>query len=215
MNDKSPAAHKPFPMTAGATLSCPKCHLALDPAAATAGEEVTCVACRSGLTVRLFPAFTTPPEGVSTATGEHAVEGEAACFFHPEKRAAIACERCGRFLCALCDVPFGGKHLCPLCLDASKLPELITQRVVWSHVAAIVGVAPLLLLPMCFPLWFFGFVTGPAAIFLALWKWNAPGSLVYGRRRGMSIAGLVGGLLQLAGIIGFIWFIVWSVRRNA
>ncbi len=201
-------------MTAGATLSCPKCQLALDPASAASGAEVACAACRSGLTVRLFPAFTNPPAGVSTASGEHAVDGEAACFFHPEKRAAIACDRCGRFLCALCDVPFGGRHLCPLCLDASKLPDLIHRRVVWGHVAAILGVMPMFVLPMCFPLWFLAFITGPSAIILALWKWNAPGSLVYGQRRGMAIVGIVGGLLQLAGIAGSIWLFVWAVRRN-
>jgi hypothetical protein len=214
VNDKSPAADNSIPMIAGATLSCPKCHLALDPASVAAAGEVACAACRSALTVRLFPAFTDPPEAVSTASGERALDGEAACFFHPEKRAAISCERCGRFLCALCDVPFGGKHLCPLCLDATKLPDLINRRVVWSHVAAVIGVMPLLLLPMCFPLWFLACVTGPTAIILALWKWNAPGSLVHGRRRGMAIAALLGGVLQLAAVAGFVWFIVWSVRRH-
>jgi len=201
-------------MTAGAALSCPKCKLALDPGSAAAAGEVACAACRSALTVRLFPAFTNPPESISTASGERALDGEAACFFHPEKRAATSCERCGRFLCALCDVPFGGKHLCPLCLDASKLPDLITRRVVWGHVAGYLGVMPLLLLPVCFPLWFLAIVTGPAAIFLALWKWKAPGSLVRGQRHGLAIAGIVGGTLQIAAVIGMIWFIVWSVRHG-
>lgn len=214
MNDNPPAAHKPNSMTAGATLSCPKCRLALDPASVASGSEVECAACRSGLTVRLFPAFTNPPAAISTASGEVAVEGEAACFFHPEKRAATTCDRCGRFLCALCDVPFGGRHLCPLCLDASKLPDLITRRVVWGQVAALLGWLPLLLLPLCVPFWFMIFVSGPAAIFLPIWKWNAPGSLVFGRRRGLAIAGIVGGVLQLALIAGFIWLIVWTIRRN-
>lgn len=201
-------------MSASATLSCPKCRLALDPASLGGGGEVACAACRSGLTVRLFPAFTNPPATVSTASGDLAVEGEAACFFHPEKRAAIMCDRCGRFLCALCDVPFGGKHLCPLCLDASKLPELITRRVVWGQVAAALGWMPLLLAPVCFPFWFMIFATGPAAIVLAIWKWNAPGSLVFGRRRGLAIAGIVGGLLQIAAIASLFGLIAWSFRRN-
>jgi hypothetical protein len=201
-------------MTAGATLSCPKCHLALDPASAAGGAEVACAACRSRLTVRLFPAFTNPPDGVTAATGEHAIEGEAACFFHPEKRAAISCDRCGRFLCALCDVPFGGKHLCPLCLDASKLPDLVNRRVVWGQVAGVVGLLPVLLVPLCFPFWFLVFITGPGAIILALWKWNAEGSLVYGRRRGMAIAGIIGGLLQLAAVAGFVWLFIWAIRQN-
>lgn len=202
-------------MTPGATLSCPKCNLSLDPASAASSAEVECAACRSGLTVRLYPAFTHPPEAVSTATGEHAIDGEAACFFHPEKRASISCERCGRFLCALCDVPFGGRHLCPLCLDATKVPELINRRVVWGHVAALIGLLPMLVLTICFPLWFLCFVTGPTAIILAIWKWNAPGSLVHGQRRGLALAGILGGLLQVGGIVGLIWLFIWAIRHNA
>jgi hypothetical protein len=213
VNDKTPAAHKFIPMTPGATLSCPKCHLGLDPTHVEAGQEVTCAACRSGLTVRLFPAFTTPPEAVSTSSGERALDGEAVCFFHPEKRAATTCERCGRFLCALCDVPFGGKHLCPSCLDTSKLPDLINRRVVWGAVAANIGLWPLILLVVCFPMWFLGFITGPTAIILGLWKWNAPGSLVRGRRPWLTVLGILGGLLQIAAICGFIGVLVWSARR--
>jgi len=201
-------------MTPGAALLCPKCHLALDPFFAGSGNEVACPACRSGITVRLFPAFTHPPAAVSTASGERVVEGEAACFFHPEKRAAIACERCGRFLCTLCDVPFGGKHLCPSCLDATKLPDLINRRVVWGHVSAYFGWLPFLLLPVCFPFWFLYVLTGKVAIFLAVWKWNAPGSLVHGKRKGLAIAGIIGGLLQVAGFSSFIYFMVWAIRRS-
>ncbi len=213
VNDKIPAAYKFIPMTPGATLSCPKCHLGLAPTQVQNGEEVTCAACRSRLTVRLFPAFTTPPDAVSTSSGERALDGEAVCFFHPEKRAATTCERCGRFLCALCDVPFGGKHLCPSCLDTSKLPDLINRRVVWGALAANVGLWPLVLLPLCFPMWFLGFITGPTAIVLGLWKWSAPGSVVHGRRRGLATLGIIGGLLQIAAICGFITAIVWSSRR--
>lgn len=210
MNDKSPAAHKPFPMTPGATLSCPRCRLALDPASAAAAAEIACPSCRSALTVRIFPAFTNPPAAIPATSGESAIDGEAACFFHAGKRAATTCDRCGRFLCALCDVPFGGRHLCPLCLDSTKLPELIHRRVVWSHVAAIVGWLPL---PMCF-VWPVYFFTGPAAVFLALWKWNAPGSLVHGRRRGMAIAAIIGGLLQISAVVGFFAAMFWSIHRQ-
>ena len=40
------------------------------------------------------------------------VEGEAACFYHAEKRATVACSACGRFLCALCDLDFSDHHFC-------------------------------------------------------------------------------------------------------
>jgi hypothetical protein len=182
----------------------------LDASAVGATDEVICPVCRSGLVIRLMPAFAQPPETISTASGERALEGEAVCFFHPEKRATVACERCGRFLCALCDVPFGGKHLCPSCLDVTKLPELVNRRVVWGHLAATLGILPLVL--FCFyPLYF---VTGPAAIFIALWKWKAPGSLVRGPRHGLAILGIIGGCLQLAVVTGIIFAIYSSIRRG-
>jgi hypothetical protein len=203
--------------TSTTTLTCPKCAFLLHPEAlAPRGRTglVDCPACRSVLHVALFPAFSAPPERVSTSSGERAVEGESVCFFHPEKRADITCDRCGRFLCALCDVPFAGRHICPACLDASKMPELNNQRVDWDKLAATVGWLPILLSPMCFPFFFLAFATGPGAIALALLKWRGEGSLVHGRRRWLSIFGIVGGLLQIGGLGFMAWAIFNSSTRG-
>src|SRR5215207_8892602 len=108
-----------------AALRCPNCSLPFEPESAAPLAEFECSACRSSLSVSVFPSFHSPPEEISTSSGAKAAEGEAVCFFHPEKRAECTCERCGRFICALCDFPLAGKHLCPKCLDSSKLPELI------------------------------------------------------------------------------------------
>ena len=35
-----------------------------------------------------------------------ALDGEASCYFHAHKRAAVPCDGCGRFLCSLCDLNF-------------------------------------------------------------------------------------------------------------
>ena len=194
---------------AGQVMRCPKCSLSLETAVFAPGVWVDCPACRSQLSATFFPALTNPPEVVTTASGERAIEGEAVCFFHPEKRAAVSCQKCGRFLCALCDVPFGGKHLCPTCLDSTKLPELLNRRVVWGNLAMLTGMLPIAGMILCAPLWiiFLGgaFFTGPAAIFIAIWGWKKPPSLVHGHRHGMAIMGLVGGLLQIAGLVAAGW----------
>lgn len=196
--------------TSGAVLRCPKCELGLETAVAGSGTETACPACRTRFVAHLFPAFLTPPATISAASGQKAVEGEAACYFHPEKRATVACERCGRFLCALCDVPFSGKHLCPSCLDPSKMPELVNRRVVWGQLSAIIGFLPLLL--TCFyPLYF---ITGPAAIIIGLWKWKEPGSLVYGPRHGLATLGILGGLLQLAVLGGIFFGLYYALTRG-
>ena len=203
---------------AGQSMRCPKCSLSLETSFFTAGTWVACPACRSELSATFFPALTAPPDAVTTASGERAIEGESVCFFHPEKRAEIACQRCGRFLCALCDVPFGGKHLCPACLDSSKLPELLGRRLVWGQLACLIGCLPLLTVLICPPLgvgaWYFGFVTGPAAMVTAIWGWRKPPSLVHGNRWGLAVLGIIGGLVQLTGSVGFTWLMQWSFSQS-
>ncbi len=171
---------------------------------------VQCGACRSTLSVALFPAFSDPPEAVSTASGEKATEGEAACFFHPEKRAECTCERCGRFICTLCDMPFGGRHLCPKCLDSSKMAELVPNRFVGAYMSMLLGIVPLFL----FPLLCFYPISGCAAIIYAFWSWKKPGSLVHGPRHGMAIAGILGGFLQILIFGGTIAMAFINGRNN-
>lgn len=203
---------------AGQVIRCPKCSLSLETAVFAPGTWVDCPACRSQLTATFFPAMTNPPEAVTTASGERAIEGEAVCFFHPEKRAAVSCQKCGRFLCTLCDVPFGGKHLCPSCLDSAKLPELLSKRLVWGQLALILGWLPLPAGIFCFPLWFIilgaCFITGPAAIFVGLWGWKKPPSLVHGHRHAMAVLGMLGGLLQIAGLVSLAWGMTWLIRQS-
>jgi hypothetical protein len=194
----------------GTALRCPKCALGLDPAVAGTGAELTCPACRTHFIAQLFPAFVSPVQMVSTASGERAVEGEAVCFFHPEKGASVACERCGRFLCALCDVPLGGKHLCPSCLDTTKMPELVNRRLIWSQLSMLVGILPIVF--AC--LYPFYVITGPAAIFLGIWKWKAPGSLVRGPRRGLAVVGIIGGTVQILIIAGAVFGLYYAIKNE-
>jgi hypothetical protein len=200
---------------AGQAMRCPKCSLSLEAAVFGPGTWVECPACRSQLSATIFPAMTNPPDAVTSATGERAIDGEAVCFFHTEKRAAVSCQRCGRFLCTLCDVPFGGKHLCPSCLDSAKLPELLSRRLIWGQLARILGVWPLLGVLICLPFWFMVIVSGPAAVFVALWGWKKPPSLVHGYRRGAAVIGIIGGLIQISMVIGFGWFMTWAFRQSA
>jgi hypothetical protein len=195
-------------------MRCPKCSLSLETSYFGPGTWVECPACRSLISAIVFPAMANPPEAVTSASGERAIEGEAVCFFHPEKRAAVSCQRCGRFLCALCDVPFGGKHLCPSCLDSAKLPDLLNRRLVWGHLARIIGIWPIFGLFVCFPFWFMIFATGPAAIFVALWGWKKPPSLVHGYRHGSAVVGLVGGLIQIGILVAFGWFMIWAINQG-
>jgi hypothetical protein len=108
---------------------------------------------------------------------------DASCFFHPQKKAAVACESCGRFLCDLCDLEFDGRHICPNCLSAGRkkgaLKNFDQFRLSWTGVALLVAIVP--------PCMFVGFVPfnlvfGAVAIAIALFGLKKPRSLT-GRRR--------------------------------
>ena len=64
---------------------------------------------------------------------------QASCFYHPNKKASVPCDNCGRFLCALCDVDFGGRRLCPACIEAGSGTEsettLDTRRILYDKLA--------------------------------------------------------------------------------
>lgn len=176
----------------------------------TFGEDgpTHCPNCRSLLTARFFPAIgrTLKP---TVETGEKVLEGEAACFFHAEKRATVPCDRCGRFICPLCDVLLGTRHICPACLAAGigteRVSELIARRWRWDNIALVIGLVPLIL---SIGLWPFFIASGPVAVWAAIFGWRRPGSLVRGRRRWVLMLGGLLGLVQIAIFVGmgiFLW----------
>jgi hypothetical protein len=59
-------------------------------------------------------------EAVAPARPAAALDGQAACFDHAGKRAVAACNQCGRFVCDLCKVDFGGQVWCPSCVSAGS-----------------------------------------------------------------------------------------------
>ncbi len=144
--------------------------------------------------IAVFPAFSW-----TTAAGTRPQlaleEGESTCFYHPDKRAVVPCDTCGRFLCALCDIELHGKHLCPACIAPGKAESGIGylergrpryDQMVWSML-----ILPLPFCGMAAPL------TATAALVLAIWKWGAPGSLVARTRLRLGV-GMATAVVELA-----------------
>jgi hypothetical protein len=173
-------------------IRCPRCYGMLSGPWTEGGETLrNCERCGEFLRISVFPTLLIAPP-LPMSPGVRAMEGDATCFFHPEKRAERSCDRCGRFLCALCDLPVGARHLCPACLKAgaeenAALPELVTKRVSYGRMSLLLALLGML----CF-------LTSPAAIFVALYGWNKPGSIVHGKRRISATFGLLIGSLQVA-----------------
>ena len=148
----------------------------------------------SGGVSRLFP------RGGAGEPGEAVLlEGEAGCFFHPQKKAVVHCDGCGRFLCGLCDCELHGKHYCPGCLEAGRkkgrIQNLENQRTLYGGVALSLALLPLIFRGLL------TLVTAPIAIYIAIRYWNAPRSivssgrwpLVVGANRRRAGAGRLGG----------------------
>ena len=154
------------------SVPCPACRRALPAVACNTLEPTSCPWCLGAIQVAVFPAMFKPVS--ATRPAEVILEaGISSCFYHDQKKAVVACEVCGRFLCALCDVEFNEQHLCPNCLQSSLLPLLI-----W----------PLTLL------------TAPGALACAIYSFFRPSSLVP-RNRLRAYLAIVLSLAQIAGWI--------------
>lgn len=157
-------------------IACPACHhrVPIDPAGA---PPARCPTCGQELLVDIYPALFRPPE--TLAIGQLALaEGEASCFYHSQKKAAVACEACGRFLCALCDVEFRGQHLCPACIQTGRTKRkdkhLENRRVMYDDIALTLAVLP----PLSLIGLYFTWATAPLALFVTVRYWNAPRSVL-------------------------------------
>src|SRR4051812_10375500 len=98
-------------------VACSNCKCGL-PTDNLDGAFHLCPRCGDWVQAYVFPALRRLQP--VTLAESALVEGQSSCFYHPQKLAAIACESCGRFLCALCDVEIGGVHRCPRCLESGR-----------------------------------------------------------------------------------------------
>jgi hypothetical protein len=171
-----------------------------------AGRFEPCPYCGAELQLEIFPALFRPVERGKTAQAI-VIEGTSACFYHPQRQAAIPCDGCGRFLCALCDIELvPGEHLCANCIEAGrskgKIATLEQGRTRYDSLAL-----TLALLPFTIILWFTVFVTVPAAIFFAILSLRRPGGIVGGSRARAVWALLIACATLIGGGVGlyFIW----------
>lgn len=125
---------------ASATVSCPGCEgdLAVDDS--STGWQI-CPYCHKRLRTWIWPVVRQNSSAVA------ALSEQATCFFHPDKAFHVCCQRCGRFVCALCDLQVGAEHVCPTCFergrddsgkDAGKA-EWRYRDVLYDSIALVVG----------------------------------------------------------------------------
>jgi hypothetical protein len=195
-------------MTIGAELPCPKCGQILDSPSWRDANGGACRICRVRFDFVGFPALSfRRPDAVPkpVVLAEHAT-----CFHHPENQAESVCEGCGRFLCSVCAINFGGRLLCPSCINAGTKndPGSIRSRALYPGIALGVAVLPavsVFLIP-------FTIVTAPIALCIVVVGWNKPQSLVAPGRTKLVLAAVV----ALAEIAGWVIFFtsLWLKKKH-
>ena len=99
-------------------LQCASCNHCFTRALDAPALALACPACGAVVEVSVFNALLRPT--APTRHGETVMlDGESSCFYHGAKKAVVACDTCGRFLCALCDVSISGSHLCASCVESA------------------------------------------------------------------------------------------------
>jgi hypothetical protein len=187
------------------TLICSRCRTPI-PAEDWNREHSFCPNCRTPISAFVFPELFSA--GKQSSSGEMVLEaGEASCFFHPQKRAVVPCDQCGRFLCSLCQVEFMGQNWCPGCIQARKqkgqLSDLDTGRPLYDNMALSLAILPILLVwPTIF--------TAPMAIFMSLRYWRAPSSILPRTR----IRFVIAMTLALIQIIAWVWLFLYAIYRR-
>ncbi|MDK9716336.1 MAG: hypothetical protein OEL57_00330 [Trichlorobacter sp.] len=188
-------------------LLCSSCRTPLPAALCNSDEPILCRHCSKQLQVELFPAILKPlHEGGSV--GLQVTEGEASCFYHPDKQAIKICSSCGRFICSLCEIDLAGRCLCPVCLEQGRqneqLSELVTKRTLHDSIALNTALLPLLIWPVTL-------ITAPIALYLALTAWRKPTSILP-RTRIRIVFALLFSVLQIIAwaALGVFLFQKWS-----
>jgi hypothetical protein len=183
------------PVPESGLIACGRCKSPLPQDLFNRAEMSACPNCGTDVRVLTFPAFNRRRS--ETVRAEAVVaDGEAGCFFHPAKKAVVACGNCGRFICALCDLELNGLHLCPTCLESGKqkgkLAGIDNQRTNYPSIALTLAVVSTLF-------WPFSLITAPITLFIVFWYRKAPGSLVGGSGKGRRIAAAALAVLQMIG----------------
>ncbi len=177
-------------------IECPKCQKPLNENVINTFAFTHCKGCGVELRADVFPAINKQPEIGKTSETINS-KREAGCFYHPDKQAVIHCSKCGRFLCALCDLEFSEQHLCPTCFEVGnskqKLENLTNNRMLYDNIALFLSI-----IPFTFILWFLSFITAPAALFIVIRYWKAPTSIIPRSKARFIIASILA-IFQIAG----------------
>ena len=189
------------------TVPCPNCGGDVAPGETDAGWQ-SCPYCEKRLQIRAWPILR------NSSNAATAMSDQATCFFHPDKAFQACCQRCGRFVCALCDLQLGAEHVCPTCFERGRVDTgLNGGKAEWRHrdvlydsIAVTIGWGWILVWPTLL-------VALPTAIILHAKYRKAPRSYLI-PRRGWRFWWAYVGLAWAPLLIGASIYVRWLARRH-
>ncbi len=148
---------------------CGQCGSLLQVAPTGAVQAQGCPTCQTPTHLMNFPALAEAPK--KGELGRNViVDNESSCFEHPEKQAMVACQRCGKFLCSLCDIEWGTGHLCSTCVAAGPdKQEAVKPAQRFFHYDSIALILSMLIVS---PMYIFSILTAPVALFMCVYYWR-------------------------------------------
>jgi hypothetical protein len=193
------------PAVGPGAVPCPRC---AGDVTSLATEWQTCPYCEKRLQIRVWPVVHRNNNAAA------ALSDQATCFFHPDRAFQACCQRCGRFVCALCDLQLGAEHVCPTCFDrgcagsdaeAGK-GEWRYRDVLYDSIAVTAGWAWIIVWPSIV-------AAIPAVIFLHVKYRKAPRSYLI-PRSGWRFWAAYAGFVWLPLVIASLFLPRWLTRRH-
>ena len=168
----------------------------------------SCPSCANRFQICLWPVVR---QNTNAAT---ALSDQATCFFHPDKAFQACCQRCGRFVCALCDLQLGAEHVCPTCFERGRgdsgaeagHAEWRYRDVLYDSIAVTVGWGWIIFWPTIV-------AAIPAVIFLHVKYRKAPRSYLI-PRSGWRFWSAYVGLAWVPLLLASSFFVRWMARRH-
>jgi len=187
--------------------SCPSCGGDVIPVETETGWQ-SCPSCANRLQICLWPVVRQNTNAVT------ALSDQATCFFHPDKAFQACCQRCGRFVCALCDLQLGAEHVCPTCFERGRgdsgaeagKAEWRYRDVLYDSIAVTVGWGWIIFWPTIV-------AAIPAVVFLHVKYRKAPRSYLI-PRSGWRFWSAYVGLAWLPLLLASSIFVRWMAGRH-
>jgi ribosomal protein L37AE/L43A len=187
---------------------CPRCGVALTADWIRSGA-ITCPFCNRAFEATAF----SPRPRKQVATTEVVTvgpEGANACANHTRNAATASCQRCGLFICGLCDMNVGSGSYCPSCFERVRtegtLHTAARRYRDFATMARSSAIAGILL-----SLIFLGLPLGAAAMYYGVKARRQR------REEGRSTAGMtvavIVGLLEMLGGIAYIGVLFYSIGK--